>query len=1117
MRTVFRGLAVALALSLPAAIRAADAPVTETTTRALLDALEEREMPDVVLWVLDRITEDANASPELKKEAQFRRANALVGVSRTEGDQAKKAKMLDDAEKQIDAFLAESPEGSLAITAYNQKANLLLERAIRKVEAAKRPNADSAALTAEAVAFFESAIKTLKGTVKPGEEIKAVTNAEDAVLKEFRSVKAQVDALKPKAAVKEGEKPKKPVRLSAKEQKRLDALEQELEQLQGKLLQTRLMTATAIFEKSRAYPAGSKEWATTIEESGKLFKALADKYQTKAAGVYARFFEGRNAAVLALAEYEKSKAPGYKPDPKIIDPQKRLDAAIATLAPIVGIEDRTPFAISLRAKAIGLSLEAWLAQQKYDQIDEEMVKFALVPSDRLPTRTLDADWLALKYRMALMLDRRADSLEGKDRGAKGQLQRDAKKLATEVATENREFAKEARELAAKLGKDVPVGEQDVSFAGVFADAGVAFTTFQDKFAEVKKLQAEGKADEAAAAAEAAAPDRERALKLLQDALKVAVEQKADDAQINQARSMITYLLYVGKQYRDAADMGTTMVVDFPNAMGSKTAGQIALACWQTLAKDPDPAVAQDAKAKLLALAGTISRTWPAEPVGADALGILLDDAINSRKPAAVVEMMGQLPKDSPKRAFLMLRAGTALWRDVQAARKLDAADRPDDSTIGGWKSAAKAALDEGLAAIDTAGTLPAGDFAKVAVAAALTRVQIALEDGDRGQATSLLEHKIYGPWTVVMGENAGLAQGSLAEGSLTVALRHFIETEQIDKAQQAMDALEKAASDPDRLTAMYMAMSQDLLGQLKTLAESSAGGDAGVRERAERILTGFEKFMEGVRGRDKKPTSQIWVATTYVTLGSGEGIGAVVPKAKAEQFLDRAAESYGGLLTRKEDAATSEEDRASLAKFEPSIRVKMASIFRARGKWDEAQQQIDWILADKGRQNSLDIQVQAADLLQSAGRAAAKAGDAAKAESLLREAVAGRKSGELWGWGGIAKRISRLAVSGTDEKALKAREQFFDARIHVTECLLERARAAAGDDRTKRIEDAKSSITTIRKLFPDLGGDATTKRFEKLLKEIQKEQGEANPRGFTQLDEEQAAATKQPAAAGAAP
>jgi hypothetical protein len=1114
MRMVFRGLAVALALSLPAAIRAADAPVTETTTRALLDALEEREMPDVVLWVLDRVTEDANASPALKKEAQFRRANALVGVSRTEGDPAKKAKMLDDAEKQIDAFLAESPEGALAITAYNQKANLLLERGLRKVEAAKRPNADSAALTAEALAFFDAAIKSLKGTVKPGEEIKAVTNAEDAVLKEFRSVKAQVDALKPKAAEKEGDKPKKPARLSAKEQKRLDALEADLEQLQGKLLQTRLMTASAIFEKSRAYPAGSKEWATTIEESGKLFKALADKYQTKAAGVFARFYEGRNAAVLALAEYEKSKAPDYKPDPKI-DPQKRLDAAIATLAPIVGIEDRTPVAISLRAKAIGLSLEAWLAQQKYGEIDEEMLKFALLPADRLPNRVLDADWLALKYRMALMLDRRADSLEGKDRGAKGQLQRDAKKLATEVATENREFAKEARELAAKLGKDVPVGEQDVSFAGVFADAGVAFTTFQDKFAAVKKLQAEGKADEAAAATEAAAPDRERALKLLQDALKVAVEQKADDAQINQARSMITYLLYVGKQYREAAEMGSTMVVDFPNAMGSKTAGQIALACWQTLAKEPDPSLAQDAKAKLLALAGTISRTWPAEPVGGDALGILLDDAINSRKPAAVVEMLGQLPKDSPKRAFLLLRAGTALWRDVQSARKLDAADRPDEKTIEGWKSTAKASLDEGLAAIDAAGALPAGDLAKVAVAAALTRVQIAIEDGDRAQATSLLEHKIYGPWTVVTGENAGLAQGSLAEGSLTVALRHFIETEQIDKAQQAMDALEKAASDPDRLTAMYMAMSQDLLGQLKTLAESSAGGDAGVRERAERILTGFEKFMEGVRGRDKKPTSQIWVATTYVTLGSGEGIGTVVPKAKAEQFLDRAAESYGGLLTRKEDPAASEEDRASLAKFEPSIRVKMASIFRARGKWDEAQQQIDWILADKGRQNSLDMQVQAADLLQSAGRAAAKAGDAAKAESLLREAVAGRKSGELWGWGGIAKRISRLAVSGTDEKALKAREQFFDARIHVTECLLERARAAGGDDRNKRLEDAKSSIATIRKLFPDLGGDATTKRFEKLLKEIQKEQGEANPRGFTQLEEEQAAATKQPAAAGA--
>jgi hypothetical protein len=45
-----------------------------------------------------------------------------------------------------------------------------------------------------------------------------------------------------------------------------------------------------------------------------------------------------------------------------------------------------------------------------------------------------------------------------------------------------------------------------------------------------------------------------------------------------------------------------------------------------------------------------------------------------------------------------------------------------------------------------------------------------------------------------------------------------------------------------------------------------------------------------------------------------------------------------------------------------------------------------------------------------------------------------------------------------------------------------------------------------RKLYPDLGGVALQQRFEQVLKEIQKDQGVASPGGFTQLDEEAAAA-----------
>jgi hypothetical protein len=62
----------------------------DVAARALLEVLEERQMPDVTLAVLARVEADPEASAELKREAAFRRAGALIGVSRAEADSGKR-------------------------------------------------------------------------------------------------------------------------------------------------------------------------------------------------------------------------------------------------------------------------------------------------------------------------------------------------------------------------------------------------------------------------------------------------------------------------------------------------------------------------------------------------------------------------------------------------------------------------------------------------------------------------------------------------------------------------------------------------------------------------------------------------------------------------------------------------------------------------------------------------------------------------------------------------------------------------------------------------------------------------------------------------------------------
>ena len=340
-----------------------------------------------------------------------------------------------------------------------------------------------------------------------------------------------------------------------------------------------------------------------------------------------------------------------------------------------------------------------------------------------------------------------------------------------------------------------------------------------------------------------------------------------------------------------------------------------------------------------------------------------------------------------------------------------------------------------------------------------------------------------------------------------MALRYFIQADQLDKAQQAMDRLEAAAG-----------TGRGGLGEADGDVPDDGPRPAGAARRARHrrqgrhpgsaqpkataILGGFEKFLDGVAKRDPKTSSQIWVATTYLSLGSGRGTGSVVPKAKAEGYLAKAAEAYEKLLAKGGE---------EIAKFEPSIRLKMANVYRELGKWEEAQEQIDWILSDPKRQNSLDTQIQAAELLQAAGE---KSADKAKAEQYLKQAIVGRQErGERrlgLGWdrqqaGPAGVRLSRREGDRGPGQVLHGPAQ--RRQVPAGPCGGRRAgaRQAARRWRTTTSPSPTSSI-------PDLGGKAMDKQFDKLLKEIEKSRGEAGPKGLAGLKEAQPAATAQPGA-----
>jgi hypothetical protein len=1032
--------------------------VADETTLKLLQALDQQQMPDVVLWILDRVAADKQAGKPLQQEVAFRRAAALVGVSQSEGDAEKRGELLDGAQQALDAFLASDPPLDRRIDALMQKGGLLMARGRVNLEKAKRPGADPEALRASAVPFFAEAIASLQGKMAgKKEEITDVSNAEDAVLKALREADAELQVAsgggkENDAKGKDGDGDDKPAPRPTKTRS-IARMEEDREELRGKLLQVRLLVADAYFDKSQAFPPESPDAQTALQASTARYAELFKKYPNRGAGLLARCNEGRNYA--AAGDYAK---------------------ALATLGEMLAIEGNGSFYTTLRSKALNAALQCWLAEDKLDAVTDAQLRMALggVPDDQI-----DADILGMKYHAALLLQKRAAAIPEADKVKRKPLQRDAGKLATEVAKAGREYATEARDLLAALGTDFNSAIADgATFETLMDQAKLALTTMQEQRGVAKQAETAKQEPEAAAATAAGDDARAQAISFLTKAL--AASEGEEIEAVNQARYLLTYLLYEARRWHEAAVLGGLLANRYPSSRGSDQAAMIAMASWQQLQKQPDPAWAADARDNCGAAAEAIIRGWPDSKAAGDAAVVAIASAVDAGDPERIAAVVQAVPAKSPRRAEVLMRGGMGLARRMQEARRLEGADRPADDVLAAWKKQAVATLDEGLAAAQ--GKPPSA----VAVSAALARCQLAIDDGAEQDVARFLENPSFGPWTVVNGTLPPGVSESLVGSTLTLALRHYIGTQQIDKAEQAMNLLEKQAGTGGeaaaKLTALYLSMGRDLQEQLRALA-----GEAAAPERAAKLLAGFETFLERVADRDKKIASQMWVASTYDALASGEGMGAAVSAAQRKKYLAKAAEVYEQLL---------KSGAAEVAQYEPTLRLKMADIYEDRGEWDEARKHIDWFLTDASRQNMIDPQIAAAKLAQASGEAATDA-DATKS---FREAVSGDTSGGRvsWGWGGIANKLVRQAFSGDDERARRAQAQFFDARLNLARCRLAWAEKSAAN-RDKLLEMAFNDVAITYKLYPQLGGAAMREQFDALLRDIQKAQGQP-PEGLAAVD-----------------
>jgi hypothetical protein len=182
------------------------------------------------------------------------------------------------------------------------------------------------------------------------------------------------------------------------------------------------------------------------------------------------------------------------------------------------------------------------------------------------------------------------------------------------------------------------------------------------------------------------------------------------------------------------------------------------------------------------------------------------------------------------------------------------------------------------------------------------------------------------------------------------------------------------------------------------------------------------------------------------------------------------------------------------------VQLRSAMCLRKLGKYDESLTKIAAVL--KARPAMLPAQMMGAETYQAKGAVDKEA----YANAILGGAEKDAKNQPvIWGWA----KLSKLTMS--DERFA---DTFHQSRIKMAESRYLYGRKNSDKAKGKRtINAAKEDLWITYKLYPDLGGEARSQEYNRLLVQIQRALGEKTA-GLEEFRRRAAAANKAATAAG---
>lgn len=556
-------------------------------------------------------------------------------------------------------------------------------------------------------------------------------------------------------------------------------------------------------------------------------------------------------------------------------------------------------------------------------------------------------------------------------------------------------------------------------------------------------------------------DQQQALQLLQQALRM-FSDKDDRAALFDARFRLAYLLLKQQRPWDALVIGQFLARSEKGTDQGLRAAAIALGGFSDLLRTAGPERRVQLTDQLQPFAVYLVETWPQSEEASAAAAALVQLALMNKNWDQAEQFLKLVPASGATTSKLRRDAGMAFYAKYVEEKKAVA---EDSDLIRELRTKAIDSLELGVQEL----TVDALDTAAVEALNALSR--LLYYDGQTAKAVSVLFDSAVSPLkllekqpdsvpalvametyrTAIQLLVARLADGDVATEAAVGQMRELIKLLQNAAPEDSDGQL--------ALAGIFTALARDLQEQLTTTKQEEK------RTQVSQALL----ILAIEAAKSESFNTQYWAADTIVSIAQ-ELESSPAGKSKADAAYAEAARLLEAILAKEKTQTGWVNPPALLT----PIRLKLALVARGLGNYQLAISRFADLLQENN--DLLDVQMEAARTYQQWGRASNS--------GFHRVAILGGrpdpKTGKklIWGWGVIQERTANHP---------DFQEQFFEARLQLATSRMLYANGLKDDAaKAAELKRAEKDVLSTAKLYPALGGPALTKKFDAVLKSIQR-------------------------------